>query len=218
MRIGELSTRSGVPVSTIKYYLREGLLPAGDLTSANQAQYHHGHLRRLRLVRALIDVGGLAIADVVEVLDAVDEARKPRRELLRLVQHSITTALATHQDEHDELAEPETRKFLARHGWEYDENNPAVRSLVTALATARALGHDEFVDHLDAYAEGCRHIAEADVAHVLGQAEATDVVEGLVVGTVLGDAVLCALRRLGRLEQLASGLQQPDAQPHGRNG
>ena len=29
MRIAELSNRSGVPVPTIKYYLREGLLPFG---------------------------------------------------------------------------------------------------------------------------------------------------------------------------------------------
>jgi len=32
MRIGELSRRSGVPVPSIKYYVREGLLPAGERT------------------------------------------------------------------------------------------------------------------------------------------------------------------------------------------
>jgi DNA-binding transcriptional MerR regulator len=37
MRIGELSKVTGVPVPTIKYYLREGLLPAGELSSPNQA-------------------------------------------------------------------------------------------------------------------------------------------------------------------------------------
>ena len=30
MRISELSERTGVPVPTIKYYLREGLLPEGE--------------------------------------------------------------------------------------------------------------------------------------------------------------------------------------------
>ena len=134
MRIGELSACSGVPVSTIKYYLREGLLPAGELTSANQAQYDEAHVRRLRLVRALIDVGGLPISTVCEVLHAVDETDEPRRELLRLVQHSITTEPAA---DHDEVAERETREFLARQGWKYDEDNPAVRSLAAVLATAR---------------------------------------------------------------------------------
>ncbi|WP_434444207.1 MerR family transcriptional regulator [Lentzea sp. E54] len=215
MRIGELSSCSGVPVSTIKYYLREGLLPAGELTSANQARYDEGHLRRLRLVRALIDVGGLPVSTVCEVLNAVDEAEEPRRELLRLVQHGITTEPAAG---HDEVAERETREFLARQGWNYDEDNPAVRSLVTVLATARALGHEHFIDSLDTYADACRHIAEADVTHALDHREATDVVEGLVVDTVLGDAALRALRRLGQWEKLNSGLQQPDTQPHRRDG
>ena len=35
MRIAELSQTTGVPVPTIKYYLREGLLPSGELTSPN---------------------------------------------------------------------------------------------------------------------------------------------------------------------------------------
>ena len=35
MRIAELSTRSGTSIPTIKYYLREGLLPAGTATGRN---------------------------------------------------------------------------------------------------------------------------------------------------------------------------------------
>nr|MDT0525976.1 MerR family DNA-binding transcriptional regulator [Streptomyces sp. DSM 41633] len=38
MRLAELSERSGVPTATIKYYLREGLLPAGRRISATQAE------------------------------------------------------------------------------------------------------------------------------------------------------------------------------------
>lgn len=56
---------------TIKYYLREGLLAAGELTSPNQAHYGPGHERRLRLIRALLDVGGLSLAAIGEVLQAM---------------------------------------------------------------------------------------------------------------------------------------------------
>ena len=38
MRISELSRRSSVPVATIKYYLRAGLLHEGRRTAATQAQ------------------------------------------------------------------------------------------------------------------------------------------------------------------------------------
>jgi DNA-binding transcriptional MerR regulator len=68
MRIGELSRRSGVPVPTIKYYVREGLLPAGDRTKANQVEYGGAHLRRLGLVRALLEVGGLPVRTAQRVI------------------------------------------------------------------------------------------------------------------------------------------------------
>ena len=62
MRISELSRTSDVPVATIKYYLRERLLPEGRRTSATQAQYDDSHLARLRLIRALLGPGGLSVA------------------------------------------------------------------------------------------------------------------------------------------------------------
>ncbi|WP_079051275.1 MerR family DNA-binding transcriptional regulator [Streptomyces curacoi] len=37
MKISELSRRSGVSIPTIKYYLRDGLLPHGQATATNQA-------------------------------------------------------------------------------------------------------------------------------------------------------------------------------------
>lgn len=77
MRIGELSRASGVPVPTIKFYLREGLLPAGELTSPNQARYGEAHLRRLHLIRALTDVGGLPLASVGKVVEAVEDHERP---------------------------------------------------------------------------------------------------------------------------------------------
>src|SRR3954469_3247740 len=72
VRIAELSRRSGVSVPTIKFYLREGLLPPGTPTGRNQASYDGAHERRLRLLRALVEVGGLSTAALRQVLLAVD--------------------------------------------------------------------------------------------------------------------------------------------------
>jgi DNA-binding transcriptional MerR regulator len=44
MRISELSARSGISVPTIKFYLREGLLPPGSPRAVNQADYGEPHL------------------------------------------------------------------------------------------------------------------------------------------------------------------------------
>nr|WP_093804262.1 MerR family transcriptional regulator [Streptomyces sp. Wb2n-11] len=64
MRIAELSRTCGVSTPAIKYYIREGLLPAGRLTSSNQARYTEDHVHRLRLIRAPLELGGLSVAKV----------------------------------------------------------------------------------------------------------------------------------------------------------
>ena len=195
MRIGELSSTSGVPVSTIKYYLREGLLPTGRLTSANQAQYDDHHLRRLTLVRALVDVGGLSIATVREVLEAVDASDSSA---VRLVYDGITAVPPTDPDAD---AEQEALSFLSTCGLPAEPGSPATRSLVAVVATARRLGHSHFIDQLGVYADACRQIAEADVDRVMTHSSVEDVLEGVVVGTVLGDAAMVALRRLAQLQE-----------------
>lgn len=37
MRLSELSTTTGVSVASLKYYLREGLLPPGDVVSRTES-------------------------------------------------------------------------------------------------------------------------------------------------------------------------------------
>jgi DNA-binding transcriptional MerR regulator len=68
MRISELSRASGVSIPTIKFYLRENLLPQGTATARTQADYPEAHLRRLRLIQALTGIGGLKLRDVRDVL------------------------------------------------------------------------------------------------------------------------------------------------------
>lgn len=72
MRISELSHQSGVPLSTIKFYIRSGLLPAGELSHPNQAQYDQSHLSRLQLIRALREVAGLSLEVVRDVLEQTE--------------------------------------------------------------------------------------------------------------------------------------------------
>ena len=57
IRISELSRRSGVPVPTIKFYIREGILSRGESTAPNQARYSEEHLNRLALIGALQQAG-----------------------------------------------------------------------------------------------------------------------------------------------------------------
>ena len=101
----------------------------------------------------------------------------------------------------DAAAEQEAKSFLTNCGLPYEPDNPATRSLVAVIATARRLGHPHFTDQLGVYADACRQIAEADVDRVMTRSSVEDVLEGVVVGTVLGDAAMVALRRLAQLQE-----------------
>src|SRR3978361_1872538 len=92
MRISELAQRSGLPVATIKFYLREGLLPPGSPVSRTQAEYGDAHLERLRLIRALRDIADLPVATVGKVLAAVDDEELPLLDLLGVTQIAVAGA------------------------------------------------------------------------------------------------------------------------------
>ena len=47
MRVGELSEAVDLPIPTIKYYLREGLLPAGEVLWSTRSTYDETHVARL---------------------------------------------------------------------------------------------------------------------------------------------------------------------------
>ena len=50
MRIGELAQASGTPIETIRFYEREGLLPAAPRTEGNYRIYTPAHAERLELM------------------------------------------------------------------------------------------------------------------------------------------------------------------------
>ena len=51
MRIGELAQASGTPIETIRFYEREGLLPAAPRTEGNYRIYAPQHAERLAFIR-----------------------------------------------------------------------------------------------------------------------------------------------------------------------
>ena len=89
MRISELSAQTGIPVATIKFYLRENLLHDGVRTAATQAQYDESHVARLRLIRALLGPGGLSIAAAHRVIQAIEEPPESVYELLGIAARAV---------------------------------------------------------------------------------------------------------------------------------
>lgn len=51
MKIGDIAAATGTPIDTIRYYEREGLLPAAARTESNYRLYTEAHARRLQFIR-----------------------------------------------------------------------------------------------------------------------------------------------------------------------
>jgi DNA-binding transcriptional MerR regulator len=71
----ELEKASGVGRETIRYYIREGLLPEPDRASRNSASYSAGHVARLRAIKRLQEERFLPLAVIRTLLDADDGDR-----------------------------------------------------------------------------------------------------------------------------------------------
>ncbi|WTF82719.1 MerR family transcriptional regulator [Streptomyces sp. NBC_01594] len=216
MRIGELSRRSGVPVPTIKFYVREGLLPAGQLTSPNQASYDSGHERRLKLIRALLDVGGLSLAAIGDVLHTIDDPAQPVHNVLGVAAKRITALEGSEPGPELEDAREEVAELLVRRGWRAAAHSPAGETLAEVLVALRRAGHGGFVELLDDYAAAAEPVARADLDYVGRRVAREDLVESVVVGTVLGEAMFSALRRLAHVD--ASARAYGDGGPGGGAG
>lgn len=211
MRIGELSRRTGVPVPTIKYYVRERLLHPGELTSPNQAHYDETHVRRLRLIRALTHVGKLPVAEAKQVLAAVDDPERPVHKVLGAAQGSVTVRYDD-EEPSPELADAHrtVADLIARHGWEASPDGQPARALAVALAALHETGHGEnFETVLDDYVVASAQIAAADMRFATQVDDIDRLVEAVVVGTALGDAVLAALRRLAQTDLSARRYGSP---------
>ena len=189
MRISELARAAGVPVATVKFYLRDGLLPPGRATSATQAEYDESHVRRLRLVRALAEIGGLALADVRDVLAVLDSGpgfwaiAKAHSAMPPLAPEGTGTARA--------------QALMAELGWTVDPRSTALARLEAALDALEAVGLDPTPRKLALYARAALDVAGYDISST-PTGSPSEVIEHVVVGTVLWEPVLVSLRRLAQ--------------------
>ncbi|MEU1876009.1 MerR family transcriptional regulator [Streptosporangium sp. NPDC001559] len=202
MRIAELSRRSGVPIPTIKYYMREGLLPPGERTSPNQAQYEETHLRRLKLARALVEVGGLSIAAARDVLTLMDSQMNSLSALGK-AQYALTTRRDHVEDEAWAEASRQVEELIAKREWRVGPRNPARLSLTEALATMHRLRQDDYFALLGEYAETVGHLAELEITAIMGRPDLDSMAEAVVIWTAIGDAVVSSLRRIAQEAETA---------------
>jgi DNA-binding transcriptional MerR regulator len=197
VRIAELSERTGVAVPTIKYYLREGLLPPGEAIHRNQARYDDRHVQRLRLIRVLIDTARLPVATI---RDLMVEIERPEPN----IHHALGAALKS-AGVHPEppatgdvaVAAAEVDALVERRGWQVAGDAPGRRRVAEVIAALRRLGVTGPIDLVDEYAAAVETIADLDLS-TIARTDPETMIYRAVIGTILGDALIAGLRRLAQ--------------------
>lgn len=193
MWISELSARSGVPIPTVKFYLREGLLHPGEATAATRTRYDQTHVTRLRLIRALVEIAGLSLPRVRDVLDVVADDAHDSRE-------SIGTALRLLSPVPDPPPEGSASARVARlfseRGWVADPDSPHALALAGALQRMDEAGQPLRDSVLSSYVDAVEQVARTDLSTLAPDLDATEATTHAVIGTLLTEPVLVMLRRI----------------------
>ncbi|MFK0050509.1 MerR family transcriptional regulator [Streptomyces sp. NPDC090741] len=208
MKISELSRRTGVPVASIKYFRRQGLLPAGRATAATLAEYGEEHAQRLRLIKALTTLGGLSIAATREVLGAVDQAHTSEG-ALGAVSYALPVPMATQGAAGPEeeagaeaAAGAEVAELLAALGWRAPDTSPHVHGLTSALKELRRLDARYAPGELAAYARLAESVARLDLERAAGTEDPVALAERAVIVFAICAPVFELLRRLAQENQV----------------
>lgn len=189
MQLGDLAARSGVPVATIKYYLREGLLPKGDTGDGRRADYGQGHLVRLVCIRTLIGPGGLSIERCRKALAAADAGSTG--EALA----ALAPAVEVDADLIEELPDSPGLPDLT----------PSESELLrSAVALLRLAAPESTVDAFRPHARAALWLASEEAEH-----EAIDPIRILLAATA-SDMASAAFLSAARRDQHRSVRERPD--------
>ena len=82
LTISELSSQTRIPVSTIKYYIRENLIPKPRKQKGTRAYYNFRHLDRLRLIKKIQADGNMPLSKIKEIIGMIDDGEKRKRQTI----------------------------------------------------------------------------------------------------------------------------------------
>lgn len=210
MRISELASRTGFTVATIKYYLREVILPAGTRTSSNQAQYSEAHERRLTLIRALSDTGRLSICSIRDILAAADQPVLTRSGLGVAVLRNLPGPELTVDDAPRRRARQQVTDLIDRRRWQVDPTCAAIEHVVAVLAVMDKLGQPSDSDWLDAIGLACESAASAELEFIDRTDDTNNLPENISARAVLIEATLIGIQRLAQEHLLTLRLNREE--------
>lgn len=196
MLISELAARGDVPVATVKYYLREGLLPAGVAVSPRRADYDESHVHRLQVLRMLREVGGIPVTTIGTIIESVENTGGDVHARLCQIADALTPELRTPQDDASAALVDAT---LADVGWTGVRPEAASRIRLTALmrlAADPAWPLTVEASALTYYARLIDGLCRTEIGLIDDSKDGASTLEDMVTGEAVCGELIRLLRRL----------------------
>ncbi|GIJ22965.1 MerR family transcriptional regulator [Micromonospora lutea] len=188
-----------MPIPTIKFYLREGLLPPGrSVRESRQLHYDERHLSRLALIRTLTVLGGMSLASVRTVVRALDDGGTRTADLSAVINDAMTAGdTGATEVVGSRQAAARVDALVDDLGWRVDPDSPGRHTLAQVLAALEQHAGVE-VSALMPYAAMAMSLTTMEAAGLPPRIESEADAVAVVAQLVLLDAALLALRRLAR--------------------
>lgn len=197
MTLAELSAATGVSVATIKYYIREGLLPAGEPIGPKKAEYDESHVARIRLIRILREVGDVPVARIGEVVAALSDQDAAFHDVSGRSFHALGPFATLPDTAAARAARRDVLEYLSEADWIVDETAPAIDVLAETLLAVRTFWDPAASPAVfNRYRAALDDLTRGDLAMIPDPPDMATYISQTAVGTVLWDKAMIALRRL----------------------
>jgi DNA-binding transcriptional MerR regulator len=197
VRISELADTTGVSVATIKYYVREGLLPPGRKVSGRLSEYDDHHVRRLRLLRALREVGAVPVESLKGLVEVTDDRTASVHEMFGAACDAITPAGGAPGPDPDVRRRAD--RLVERAGWtRVRDDAPGRDRLAGVLGVILERRRRVRPERVTRYLELIDELAAFELEMVDDSQDRDAMLEQMVVGQVVYGQLLLSLRRLAQ--------------------
>lgn len=199
MFISDLSRRCDVPVPTIKFYLREGLLEPGRLRRGRRADYDESHVSRIYLIRTLTVMGRMSISAAREALQAIDDQGLQVNGLCDVVNEALF-GQGPGLDGTPDGSETALRvdRFVDGLGWAVAPDSAGRRTLVQVFSALERLAGQADVTALRPYADLAARLARLETDMLPRSIDSPAQAGEAMATAVLLEVALSSLRRMAR--------------------
>lgn len=195
MQLKDLSELSGVPAASVKFYLREGLLPAGEAVHATRAEYSLRHVERLGLIQALRRIVGLNIEQIRGLLRMADDGA-PRLALLAAVQR-VVLKLDMAGAGSGEAGTGASDAVVHLRNWP-DYPSDARNALNAHVELMHSLGIEVTDEVLDTYSKAMDDVARFDIAATTSPESIDELILTAAIGMHMHSQLLLRLLALAQ--------------------